>query len=142
MLDQWNDSPHFKGLSWYNKATKSNFFSDGQIEAIDDYVVNEYAEELDGLEREKVAERLAANDGQAAADTSGALSRLLARYRLIRAECWERMLNDPGFRKTLVQESEDTGSDLPKQWAQQISADRMFVMQRSGVAGMIPLRRC
>lgn len=132
--DEW-DSVLSKGKSHYNVARKAEFFSDPDLQAFVDYIENEYAEELDGFEQRKRGERLGAyptpDDDVTAADAAEA-SRGYALYRLLRAEAWEQMVNDPGFRKVFADEEGDT----LKAMRDQIRADRNFVLRRSGFASL------
>ena len=134
--DEWRDSPVFRGMSLFNVATKKEFFTDDQIKAIDDYVSNEYAEELSELEFAKTGERIVVGDDETTAATVSSASRTYARYRLIRAEAWERMVNDPWFRSMF----EKKDSALFDRMTAQIKVDRKFVLGRTGLV-TVPLRR-
>lgn len=125
----------FRGLSQYNIERQFQFFTDDQITAIDDYVMNEYAEELSDLEWYKQSNRLGRGDTEAEALVSGTASQGYARFRLIRAEAFERMLADAGFRLAFGKDKSPLdGMSI------QIKKDRNFVLRRTGVT-TVPLRR-
>lgn len=134
LRDEWNAGT-FRGLSHYNVATKASFFDDPALESFHVHVENEYGEELDGLELRKYNERIDYGDGAATAETASEAARLSAVYRLMRAEAFERMVLDPGFRKIF---SEDPKT-LERMEAQ-IGKDRDFIRGRAGLR-VLRLRR-
>lgn len=134
LRDEWLDSPAFRGISFYNTAVQRAFFTNDQIKALDDYVANEYSEELTALRIAKVNERLNLGDDQTTADGYGVLAERYARYRLIRAEGFTQMVADAGFLSVL---SKNYAAVLDTMRTQ-ITSDRGFVLQRTG---LVVLRR-
>lgn len=134
LRDEWLDSPANRGISYYNTANQKAFFTDAQIKALDDYVLNEYDEELSGLYADKYSARLAFGDDGTTATTVATTSERYARYRLIRAEGYTQMLGDAGFISTLAK----SYAQALESMTAQIASDRNFVLQRTG---MVVLRR-
>lgn len=133
--DEWIDSPTFAGLSHWNKANRREFFDEEQILALDAYVRTEWKLELQQVWTERFTVRVNAGDVSADATTDADAEQNYARYRLLRAECFERQMNDPGFRKSLAEEPETLAN-----MAAQVLKDRNFVMRRKGIA-ILPMAR-
>lgn len=130
LQDEWNAAT-LRGLSHYNTARQKSFFDDAMLESFHEFVENEYSEELDALELRKYNERLRQGDEVADAETASETARANAVYQLMRSEAFERMLLDPGFRKTFG-EDEDT----LKQMQAQIEKDRNFIRRRTGLLSL------
>ena len=136
--DQWTAPA--TGLSHYNRATKSNFFADAVLEAIHDRISTDFAEELLGVYDSKYYERIAAGDEEATATAEATSIRKQALFRLMRAECREMMMEDPGFAGSIADEHNRTA--LFTSWKEAIARDRTFARTRSTAAfAAIPLER-
>lgn len=132
----------YVALSEYNRSRKANFFSDSQIEAAYDRIVTEWKEELAGVQYEKEEERLAEGDSAAAATTAGDLTREQAFLRLLRVWCRKQMMEDPGFRASMVTGDKGAGLDaILKEWRAANTADAAWVMVRSGRFNEIEVER-
>jgi hypothetical protein len=127
--DKYATSPSVVMLSHYNRAVKAAYFSDAQIESIHDRIQTDYAEELQGVYNEKFGERLAAGDSDADAATAAMALKTIALYRLMRAECWEMQMMDPGFVGSIA--DAEYRSSLFKGWREQIARDRTFTQART-----------
>lgn len=136
--DEWTGNA---GLSRFNLAYQKNFFSSEQIKAIDDRLQNEWDEELDELQAKKKNERLDAGDSDATATIEAATARFTAQAKLIQADCLEIMMNDPGFRSSMVVPGSSSKTDLFAGWKEEIAAARAYMRSRSGSLGTVRLER-
>lgn len=129
--DQYTASPRVT-LSHYNRANSANFFSDAQLTTINTNIETDYAEELDGVYDMKYTERLSAGDSETTADTTADAERLQAVYRLMRAECRQMMMEDPGFVGSIADEK--NRAELFAVWKTAIERDRTFVRVRTSAS--------
>lgn len=128
------------GLSHYNKATKAQFFADADLEAIHDRLQTDFAEELQGVYESKYTERINAGDTDGTAVTEATAERKMALFCLMRAECREMMMEDPGFSGSIADEKNRAA--LFGTWKEAIARDRTFARTRSSAAfASIPLER-
>jgi hypothetical protein len=126
-------------LSHYNRATKTNFFSDEDLEALHDRLQVDYAEELAGVYDVKYAERLEEGDTEADAITAATAQKERALFALMRAECRQAMMEDAGFLSYLTP---DLAKELFSTWKSAIERDRTFVRTRtSSMFSSVPLVR-
>jgi hypothetical protein len=123
----------------YNRATKTQFFLDAAIDAAKTRVETDYAEELTSSYNAKYYERIGASDDVTTADTRAQAEVLDATMRLVRAECREMMMTDPGYRASFA-DTVDRAA-LFAVWAVEIGHDRTFEKLRSGSFGAITLAR-
>ena len=129
--DKYTASP-LVTLSHYNRAAKANFFSGAQVEAIHDRIQTDGAEELDGVYDVKYTERLNDGDSDADAVTAATAQEKAALFRLMRAECWQVQMVDPGFVGSISDEKQR--AELFKAWATAIERDRSFARTRTSAA--------
>lgn len=125
-------------LSTYNKAYGAEWISDADIQAIKADVERDRAEELARVAEAKYNERISGFDSDADAVTAGNDERLLATYRLVRAECRALMIADDALMRLYG----DRARDLAKLWTDQIRVDRTFEQVRQGsLSGVRLVRR-
>lgn len=136
--DEWTGNT---GLSRFNLAYQKNFLSTDQIKALDDRLVNEWDEELDELYSIKKNERLDAGDSDAVSTTEATTARFTARAKLIQADALELMMQDPGFRSSMVVPGSSAKTDLFAGWKEIIAGCRDYVRSRSGSLGTVRLER-
>jgi len=126
--------------SHYNRAVKANFFSDDDLQLLNSRVETDFAEELGGVYDEKHDERILAGDNESAAATAAAAERNQAKFRVIRAEARQMMMEDPGFVGSIADEKNRAA--LFASWRDAITRDRTFARVRStGPFASIPLQR-
>jgi hypothetical protein len=126
-------------LSHYNRATKSNLFSDDDLQSIAARLEIDFAEELQGVYDTKETERLSEGDSDADATTSATNVREQALFRLMRAECRQIMMEDPGFVGSIADKDRE---ELFSVWKTAIERDRTFVRTRtSALFASVPIVR-
>jgi hypothetical protein len=127
-------------LSHYNRATKTQFISDADINAIKARVENDRAEELSALWTEKHNTRLWwKGDSEAAASAAADDLKLQATYRLVTAEVLELFRTDPGVTVNIPDEKQRTA--FLEGLNTQITAHRLWVMSRTGPYASVPIVR-
>jgi len=119
-------------LSHYNRAVRAAFFSDSDLETIHDRVQTDYAEELLGVYDTKYNERLEFGDTEEDAATAATAEKTMAIFRLMRAECRQIMMEDPGFVGS-VADNEQRAAVFAN-WKAAIERDRTFVRTRTSSA--------
>lgn len=129
--DRYVASPSVK-LSHYNKATNSNFFSDDDLQTIHERIEVDFAEELDGVYDTKYNERIGQGDTEADAVTAATAEQTMAMFRLMRAECRQSMMEDPGFVGSIA--DHEHRKELFAVWQRAIERDRTFVRLRTSAA--------
>lgn len=139
--DSYTASP-FEALSEYNRSRKVVFFSDTQLQSIYDRVITEYAEELSVIQYEKENERVNEGDVLATATIVADALREEAIFRLMRARARRMMLDDPGFRATMISgQDRDGATAITKTWENQSALDIMWVRSRAGWQNSIEVER-
>jgi hypothetical protein len=126
--DKYTASP-FVALSHYNKATKTVFVDDPSILLLEARVETDYAEELQGVYDTKYDERINAGDIEADAATAATSERTQAKYRVMRAEVRQMMMEDPGFSGSIA--DAENRSALFASWKEANNRDRTFARSRS-----------
>ncbi len=127
-------------LSEYNRSRKAEFFSDAQLQAIYDRVVQDWAEELAAIQYEKETERTTEGDDAATATITGDAIREQACLRLMRVWCRRQMAEDPGYRASLGVGMK-TPDAILAEWTRQNTMDLAWVRARSGQFNAIEIER-
>ncbi|HQQ75763.1 MAG TPA: hypothetical protein PLB01_00290 [Thermoanaerobaculia bacterium] len=135
LRDRYVRAPVTIAISNYNRSGRE-FFTSDQIKAIDDEIAVTWREVLDDVNAEQVAVRINEGDSQDTADDSGDAMELIARYKLIEAAGIEKMLEDPGFRASLIPGDDAKGAEAMKSWEARIFRNRQWVMGRAGRAAI------
>jgi hypothetical protein len=138
--DFYDPGPPIVALSYYNKATKTQFISDVDLQAKADAVGRAYADELSGVYTVAYAHQIAGALSPTAADLAALAIQLDAQYRLIRAAVFEDMMLDPGFVGSISDDKQRAA--LFDVWKHQILKDRQYTKVRT-VASMrsLPIDR-
>lgn len=131
LRDKYVASP-LTALSHYNRAVKASFLSDAQIELIHDRLQTDYAEELESVYDSKYRERLAEGDSDANAISAATAQKKQVLFRLIRAECRQMMMEDPGFVGSIADEKNRAA--LFAAWKDANGRDRTFARSRGAAS--------
>lgn len=115
-------------LSAYNKSTGLQFFADDDINSMLQAVLIDKQAELVAAYNDKYNERLQYGDLATDAANSAATEQLLAVYRLLRADCVQRYLDDPAFQGSIPEMGR---KEYFHQLGESITRDRNWSRQRS-----------
>lgn len=131
LRDRYVAAPTPVMISNYNHGRRQ-FFTDNQIKAIDDEIATTWREILDDVNAEQVAVRIAEGDSYSDAADSGDEMELIARYKLIAAHGIEQMLEDAGFRASLIPGEKAKGDETQKAWERRVFRNRAWVLGKAG----------
>jgi hypothetical protein len=138
--DKYVAGPPVVALSHYNKATRSVFIDDPSILLLESRIETDYAEELQGVYDTKYNERTATGDDAATAAAAATAERTQAKYRVMRAEVRQMMMEDPGFVGSIADEK--NRASLFDSWKAANNRDRTFARSRSSAPfASLPLVR-
>ena len=127
--DKYVVGPPVIALSHYNRAIRAPFIADADILLLEARIENDYAEELDGVYETKYQERSDTGDVLADADTAALDERAQAKYRVMRAEIRQMMMEDPGFVGSIA--DAENRAALFNSWKEANNRDRTFARSRS-----------
>lgn len=115
-------------LSAYNRATSVQFFSDDDLNSMLQIVLIDKQIELVAAYSDKYNDRIQAGDTDPLASASATAEQLAIVYRLLRADCLQRYLDDPAFQGSVPEMGR---KEYFKQLGEAITRDRNWSRQRS-----------
>jgi hypothetical protein len=129
-------------VSRYNQANARNFFTDTDLQGIYADMVTDKQVWFSAMWQDKHDERTLQGDSEATATSVADAAVQAGVYRIVTAECLERMVCDPAYRMSL-----QAGGDIAMLkvaldgLTQKIGDYRSWVRSRQGIFGSIELER-
>lgn len=128
-------------LSAYNAATGLQWISDATINSVLSRIERDWQRELGSVYDDHYHDRLSYGDTDPTSDTSATSVQLDATMRILRSEIFRMMLNDAGFRGSILDER--VRAEVIEYMGDQIAEDFAFMRSRASApySGVSLVRR-